>query len=98
MKTLCASLVFFISFSQLLAYGEKSNSIPLPADGTIKVAFVLEDGATMIDFAGPWEVFQDVMMTADHKAIHEHEGMMKPDSLMPFQLFTVAENKSSRRT
>jgi len=29
-------------------------------DGPIRVAVVLTDGATMIDFAGPWEVFQDV--------------------------------------
>lgn len=31
-----------------------------PADRHIRVAFVMTEGATMIDFAGPWEVFQDV--------------------------------------
>jgi transcriptional regulator GlxA family with amidase domain len=32
-----------------------------PADGKpIPVAFLLDVGATVIDFAGPWEVFQDV--------------------------------------
>jgi transcriptional regulator GlxA family with amidase domain len=32
-----------------------------PADGKpIPVAFLLDEGATVIDFAGPWEVFQDV--------------------------------------
>jgi len=30
-----------------------------PTSGSIKVAFVLSDSATVIDFAGPWEVFQD---------------------------------------
>ncbi len=31
-----------------------------PADGgPITVAFVLSEGAVVIDFAGPWEVFQD---------------------------------------
>jgi transcriptional regulator GlxA family with amidase domain len=29
------------------------------ANGPIKVAFVLSEGATVIDFSGPWEVFQD---------------------------------------
>ena len=29
------------------------------ADTAIPVAFLLDQGATMIDFAGPWEVFQD---------------------------------------
>ncbi len=27
--------------------------------GKVPVAFVMDDAATMIDFAGPWEVFQD---------------------------------------
>jgi transcriptional regulator GlxA family with amidase domain len=32
-----------------------------PADGKpVPVAFLLDVGATVIDFAGPWEVFQDV--------------------------------------
>src|SRR5262249_18508039 len=48
----------------------------------IRVAFVLTENATMIDFAGPWEVFQDVM-TDD-----------SPDHMvMPFSLFTVGESK-----
>ncbi len=54
-----------------------NNSLMIPEDGVIPVAFALSDGATMIDFAGPWEVFQDVML--------------KGGSQMPFKLFTVAE-------
>src|SRR5690348_16864541 len=30
-----------------------------PTEKPIPVAFVLSDGAVVIDFAGPWEVFQD---------------------------------------
>ena len=33
-----------------------------PIDGRIGVAVALSQGATVIDFAGPWEVFQDVML------------------------------------
>jgi transcriptional regulator GlxA family with amidase domain len=33
--------------------------LTVPKDGIVKVAVVLTDSATMIDFAGPWEVFQD---------------------------------------
>jgi transcriptional regulator GlxA family with amidase domain len=32
---------------------------PKPLPGQRIVAFVVTDGATVIDFAGPWEVFQD---------------------------------------
>jgi transcriptional regulator GlxA family with amidase domain len=42
----------------------------------MKVAFVLTEGANVIDMAGPWEVFQDTM-TNDH---------------VGFELFTVGES------
>lgn len=31
-----------------------------PKNGPVRVAVVVGDGSTVIDFAGPWEVFQDV--------------------------------------
>ncbi len=51
-----------------------------PAKGTIPVAFVISNDATMIDFTGPWEVFQDC---------HVEGGGADQDDL--FQLFTVAD-------
>jgi transcriptional regulator GlxA family with amidase domain len=36
-----------------------SRPLPVPADGTIRVAFVLGDGFNVIDVAGAWETFQD---------------------------------------
>jgi transcriptional regulator GlxA family with amidase domain len=59
-----------------------------PARGRIAVAFVLGPGATMIDFAGPWEVFQDVMVP-ERGDSHEDQ--------MPFELFTVAEGPGTLR-
>jgi transcriptional regulator GlxA family with amidase domain len=44
----------------------------------MKAAFVLTEGANVIDMAGPWEVFQDTM-AGDRMAFH---------------LFTVGESKS----
>jgi transcriptional regulator GlxA family with amidase domain len=38
---------------------DAATALTLPPGGSIKVAFVLSEGATVIDFAGPWEVFQD---------------------------------------
>lgn len=58
------------------------NKLIPPGKGQIPVAFALSQGATMIDFAGPWEVFQDVWIPARGKEMEEQ---------MPFQLFTVAE-------
>lgn len=34
--------------------------LPPPAEGSIPVAFLLSEGAVVIDFAGPWEVFCNV--------------------------------------
>lgn len=58
------------------------NKLTPPAKGKIPVAVTISEGATMIDFAGPWEVFQDVWIQTRGTEI---------DDQMPFQLFTVAE-------
>lgn len=58
------------------------NKLTPPADGPIPVAFAMSQGATMIDFAGPWEVFQDVMI---------RDPRNTQDRRHPFSLFTVSE-------
>jgi putative intracellular protease/amidase/YHS domain-containing protein len=55
-----------------------------PATGQIPVAFVLSKGATIIDFTGPWEVFQDVYLPSRAEQ-------------SPFSLYTVAETKEPIR-
>ena len=57
-----------------------TNRLKPPAQGSIPVAFLISEGAVMIDFTGPWEVFQDVMIPGrtDH----------------PFHLYTVSESTS----
>ena len=59
-----------------------TSKLTPPAKGKIPVAFAISEGATVIDFAGPWEVFQDV---------HVSSRGTSHDDQMPFQLFTVAE-------
>ena len=34
-----------------------SNPLTPPAEGSIPVAFPISEGAVIIDFCGPWEVF-----------------------------------------
>ena len=51
--------------------------LAVPATGSIPVAFLLSDGAVVIDFCGPWEVFESVSVVGRHDAA--------------FQLYTVAE-------
>ncbi|MDO1558016.1 DJ-1/PfpI family protein [Brevundimonas sp. 2R-24] len=55
-SALCAGLT--------AAHAKQLDPLPRP-QGPIRVAFLLDEQATMIDFAGPWEVFQDVF--ADHR-------------------------------
>jgi putative intracellular protease/amidase/YHS domain-containing protein len=77
-----------------VAYAE-SRTAPLvpaaplraPATGRIPVAFVLTKGAVMIDFAGPWEVFQDTYVPS--------RGKM--DDQMPFELYTVSDSREPIR-
>jgi len=53
-----------------------------PGTAPIPLAVVLDDGATMIDFAGPWEVFQDAVAA----------------NVPGFQLFTVAPGPGPYQT
>lgn len=55
-----------------------------PAAGPIRVAFLLSDGAVMIDFAGPWEVFSNVMLPG-----HDAQPL--------FELYTVAASAAPIR-
>jgi transcriptional regulator GlxA family with amidase domain len=79
-----------LSFLVLLLFTAVSvvaeGKLKAPADNKIPVAFVLTESATMIDFAGPWEVFQDVMFDKD--GTHT----------MPFQLYTVSDSRKPIRT
>jgi len=49
-----------------------------PATGSIPVAFPISKGAVLIDFSGPWEVFQDVNIPSREDQV--------------FHLYTVAED------
>jgi transcriptional regulator GlxA family with amidase domain len=60
-----------------------------PKDRKIVVAVVLTEGATVIDFAGPWEVFEDV---------HVPERGQTMDEKMPFELFTVGSSREPIHT
>ena len=66
-----------------------AGKLTAPAKGKIRVAFVMTEGATMIDFAGPWEVFQDVHVTSRGSSM---------DDQMPFELYTVSDTRDPIRT
>lgn len=72
--SLAASLALFRPGRGFAAEGRLA---PLPRRERVSVAFMLGDNANVIDTAGPWEVFQDVML---------HEGAYHN----PFELYTVA--------
>ena len=69
----------------LLIHCSRSDAAPVtsamkpPDHGSIAVAILVSDGAVVIDFAGPWEVFQDVRLPS------------RPND-MPFRLYTVSES------
>jgi len=62
---------------------ESGPLAPMPKRKRVKVAFMLGEGANVIDTAGPWEVFQDVMLQEG-----EHH---------PFELYTVAPTDGNLR-
>ena len=63
--------------------GNAPSTLAPPATGKIPVAFVISDGAVVIDFCGPWEVFQDASPM---------------DGKGGFHLYTVAEKDAPVET
>jgi putative intracellular protease/amidase/YHS domain-containing protein len=61
----------------------KPSPLKPPVQGSIPVAFLVSEGAVIIDFCGPWEVFQDVNIPGRQDA--------------PFRLYTVAETTAPIR-
>lgn len=53
--------------------------LTVPANGEIRVAFLISSGAEVVDFAGPWGVFEYVLAGPDHRR--------------PFKLYTVAATR-----
>ena len=58
------------------AAAAQSEPLRVPPGGKITVAFIVTDGANVMDLAGPWETFQDVVLS---------------DGSGPFQLTTVSD-------
>jgi putative intracellular protease/amidase/YHS domain-containing protein len=77
-------MIGFLTALGLLVLGQfpasaaDANPLKPPTQGDIPVAFLISEGAVVIDFCGPWEVFRQAMTPGgqDH----------------PFRLYTVAEN------
>jgi transcriptional regulator GlxA family with amidase domain len=74
------------SFCWILAAVSLLSATVCEADSRpkVRVAFVISDGFDVIDFAGPWEVFQDVMLGSAHD-----------DMDHPYELFTVSSSKGA---
>lgn len=60
--------------------------LTVPASGVVPVAFPISDGAVLIDFAGPWEVFGNASYVSA-------DGTMDMSSKAGFDTYTVAEKK-----
>lgn len=65
-------------FAQTDRLGGDSLKLTPPKTGSIPVAFLISDGITIIDFTGPWEVFQDAAIDGRGFGV--------------FDLYTVAES------
>jgi transcriptional regulator GlxA family with amidase domain len=64
-----------------IAVRRSDDGIGRPSDGKVRVGVLVDQGATVIDFCGPWEAFQDAE-TADGPG---------------FVLYTVAESRAPVR-
>jgi transcriptional regulator GlxA family with amidase domain len=86
-SSLAASFAFFSAAhrARAAAGGDSSSGDRITRDAPVKVAFMLGEGANVIDTAGPWEVFQDTMTM---------DGGRHQDG---FELYTVGPSKDVLR-
>jgi transcriptional regulator GlxA family with amidase domain len=84
--SIAAGSALTVALGNRVAAAEAQGPVaPLAWDrkSPIKIAFVVGKGATVIDFAGPWEVFQDAMLTT---------GPGPNDAVMPFRTVMVSDS------
>ena len=75
------------SFLIVAAIGAHATALQPPDGRKIRVAVVLTEGAVVIDYAGPWEVFSNV-----------HIGSGNMGQQMPFDLYTVGRDRNPIHT
>ena len=71
----------------VIVAGTDAYALQPPEGRKVRVAVVLTEGAVVIDYAGPWEVFSNV-----------HIGRGSMDQQMPFDLYTVGRDRSPIHT
>ena len=86
---LMLALVLMLSLVLVVTAGSVAHAGALqPPEGRkIRVAVVMTEGAVVIDYAGPWEVFANV-----------HTGTGDMDRQMPFELYTVGRDRQPIHT
>jgi putative intracellular protease/amidase len=75
------------AFLLVAATAANAAALQPPEGRKIRVAVVLTEGAVVIDYAGPWEVFSNV-----------HVGGGSMDQQMPFDLYTVGRDRNPIHT
>ena len=68
---------------------QPAHSLKPPASGKINVAFVISEGADVMDIAGPWETLHGAMLTTKGKPWNESDW---DDMVMPINVYTVSDS------
>jgi transcriptional regulator GlxA family with amidase domain len=68
---------------------QSAGSLKPPASGKINVAFVISEGADVMDIAGPWETLHGAMLTSKGKPWKESDW---DDMVMPINVYTVSDS------
>ena len=86
----CVALLVVVSSFVTVASLSANDSRRLiaPETGKITVGFLLGPGANVIDFTGPWEVFQDTVVPTRGTT---------PNDTYPFELVTISHSAESIR-
>ncbi len=81
-NALCLTIYLVAAGNFTTVFAQTTGTLSVPDEGAIRVAFLVTRGANVIDFASPWEVFQDVVVKDKNgKSIQPFESYVVSDSL-----------------
>jgi transcriptional regulator GlxA family with amidase domain len=89
--TICGTLAAIGRPRQTNAQSDSEllRTLKPPASGVVNVAFIVSDHTTLIDLAGPWDVFTSTMLTSQGQPWHGGSDMTRP-----FNVYSVSDSQN----
>ncbi len=88
LAAVCVALAAVAKSNQTQSDKKLLHTLKPPTNGVIHVACIVSDKTTLIDLAGPWDVFVSTMVTSQGQPWRGGDDM-----IMPFSVYAVSDSQ-----